>query len=173
MSSIVSHITSITIKALRHWPLWGDILRWPVNSPHKGPVTRKMFPFDDIIMHPIHRLGYELLCVSQYPRTIPIWQSIANHCHILTCVYNSYVITYSIWYFHLKAGGRLEMSFDEITWCHSVQLKNYAHSFQFDVLLYWLILSIFIRVTSQARGNHAIAPLPVMQAFRIWINTAV
>ena len=23
---------------------------WPVNSPHKGPVTRKMFPFDDVIM---------------------------------------------------------------------------------------------------------------------------
>ena len=22
-----------------------------VNSPHKGPVTRKMFPFDDVIMH--------------------------------------------------------------------------------------------------------------------------
>ena len=27
----------------------------PVNSPHKGPVTRKMFPFDDVIMI-IHRL---------------------------------------------------------------------------------------------------------------------
>ena len=26
------------------------IQRWPVNSPHKGPVTRKMFPFDDAIM---------------------------------------------------------------------------------------------------------------------------
>ena len=26
------------------------IHRWPVNSPHKWPVTRKMFPFDDIIM---------------------------------------------------------------------------------------------------------------------------
>ena len=24
--------------------------RWPVNSPHKGPVTRKMFPFDDVIV---------------------------------------------------------------------------------------------------------------------------
>ena len=23
---------------------------WPVNSPHKGPVMRKMFPFDDIIL---------------------------------------------------------------------------------------------------------------------------
>ena len=26
------------------------IHRWPVNSRHKGPVTRKIFPFDDIIM---------------------------------------------------------------------------------------------------------------------------
>ena len=26
------------------------IHRWPVNSPHKWPVTGKMFPFDDVIM---------------------------------------------------------------------------------------------------------------------------
>ena len=26
------------------------IHRWPVNSPHKGPVTRKTFPFDEGIM---------------------------------------------------------------------------------------------------------------------------
>ena len=26
------------------------IRRWPANSPHKGPVTRKMFSFDDVIM---------------------------------------------------------------------------------------------------------------------------
>ena len=26
------------------------IHRWPVNSPHKGPETRQMFPFDDVIM---------------------------------------------------------------------------------------------------------------------------
>ena len=26
------------------------IHRWPVNSPHKGPVTQKMSPFDDVIM---------------------------------------------------------------------------------------------------------------------------
>ena len=29
--------------------VWG-IHRWPVNSPHKWPVTRKTFPFDDVIM---------------------------------------------------------------------------------------------------------------------------
>ena len=28
------------------------IHRWPVNSARKGPVTRKMFPFDDVIMSP-------------------------------------------------------------------------------------------------------------------------
>ena len=27
------------------------INRWPLNSAHKGPVTRKMFPFDDVIMY--------------------------------------------------------------------------------------------------------------------------
>ena len=26
------------------------IHRWPLNFSHKGPVTRKMFPFDDVIM---------------------------------------------------------------------------------------------------------------------------
>ena len=26
----------------------------PVNSPHKGPATRKMLPFDDVIMIPNH-----------------------------------------------------------------------------------------------------------------------
>ena len=26
------------------------IHRWPVNSLHKGPVTQKMFPFDDDVI---------------------------------------------------------------------------------------------------------------------------
>ena len=39
-SYIQAHINE-NIKAPRHWPLWEEILRWPVNCPHKGPVTRK------------------------------------------------------------------------------------------------------------------------------------
>ena len=37
-------------NAPRHWPLWGESTgdRW--NPPHKRPITRKMFPFDDVIM---------------------------------------------------------------------------------------------------------------------------
>ena len=34
------------------WPLWVEFTgdRW-FNCPHKRPVTRKMFPFDDVIMN--------------------------------------------------------------------------------------------------------------------------
>ena len=37
---------------------------WPVNSPHKGPVTRKIFPFDDVIIV----MKWSLVCfqVNQY-----------------------------------------------------------------------------------------------------------
>ena len=37
------HKSSVSLAFVR------GIHRWPVNSPHKGPVTRKIFPFDDII----------------------------------------------------------------------------------------------------------------------------
>ena len=29
----------------------GGVHRWPAYSPHKWPVTRKIFPFDDVIMY--------------------------------------------------------------------------------------------------------------------------
>ena len=65
MDAIASLITSLTIvystvysdaDQRKHQSsaslafVWG-IHRRPVNSPHKWPVTRKMVPFDDVIMH--------------------------------------------------------------------------------------------------------------------------
>ena len=64
MSMMASQITSLTIV---HSSIYTDadqrkhqssvslafvrgIHRWPVNSPHKGQVTWKMFPFKDVIM---------------------------------------------------------------------------------------------------------------------------
>ena len=38
------HQTSASLAFVR------EINRGPVNSPHKWPVTRKIFPFDDVIM---------------------------------------------------------------------------------------------------------------------------
>ena len=64
MSMMASQITSLTVVYLTVYtsadqrkhqssaPLafMRGIRRGPVNSPHKGPATRKMFPFDDVIM---------------------------------------------------------------------------------------------------------------------------
>ena len=64
MSALASQITGVLIVCLnvcsvadqrKHQSsMWlafvRGIHRWQVNSPHKGPVTRKMFPFDDVIM---------------------------------------------------------------------------------------------------------------------------
>ena len=41
------------------------IHRWPVNSPHKGPVTWKMFPFDEVIM------SYCRLTITQLENPVP------------------------------------------------------------------------------------------------------
>ena len=65
MGAMASHITSLTIvfttgysgadqkktSKLRVIGICVGIHRWPVNSPHKWPVTRKMLPFDDVIMN--------------------------------------------------------------------------------------------------------------------------
>ena len=37
----------------------------PVNSPHKGPVTRKLFPLDDVVIHLMASSWIEL--ISWYP----------------------------------------------------------------------------------------------------------
>ena len=70
MGAIASQITSLTIV---YSTVYSDadqrqhqssaslafvrvIHRGPVNSPHKWPVTRKMFPFDDVIMYyPVYK----------------------------------------------------------------------------------------------------------------------
>ena len=75
MSAMASQITSLIIvysifyssTAQRKYQssaslaFMRGIHRWPVVSPHKWPVTRKMFPFDDVIMlqrkdHQVDRL---------------------------------------------------------------------------------------------------------------------
>ena len=69
MSTIASQITSLTFvystvysgadhrkhQSSASLAFVRGIHRGPVNSPHKWPVTRKMFPFDDVIMNTIHK----------------------------------------------------------------------------------------------------------------------
>ena len=63
MDAMASQITSLTVvystvysgadkknQSSASLAFVRGIHRWPVNSAHKGTVTRKMFPFDDVIM---------------------------------------------------------------------------------------------------------------------------
>ena len=70
MGAIASQITSLTIvystvysdadqrkhQSSASLAFVRGFHRGPVHSPHKGPVTRKMFPFDDVIMISVHWL---------------------------------------------------------------------------------------------------------------------
>ena len=65
MSTMASQITSLTIvysavysdadqrkqQSSASLAFVRGIYRWPVNTQHKGPVMRKMFPFADVIMY--------------------------------------------------------------------------------------------------------------------------
>ena len=54
----------------------------PVNSPHKGSVTRKMFPFDDVIM------GY----VIELDDYVSIWFLSRIHPQMYILWYNSFIV---------------------------------------------------------------------------------
>ena len=72
MSAMASQITSVTIvystvcsdadqtthQSSASLAFVREIHRWPVNSPPKGPVTRKMFSFDGVIMSS-HGIGQD------------------------------------------------------------------------------------------------------------------
>ena len=97
MTAMASQITSLTVvystvysdaDQRKHQSsaslafVWG-IHRWPVNSPHKWPVSRKMFPFDDVIMGSLSgyrghfhwlqsRHEYVILWTLKYGMKLPI-----------------------------------------------------------------------------------------------------
>ena len=56
--------------------VWG-IHRWPVNSPHKRPVTRKMLPVLDSQYHPCWCSGdFRSLCISKMLLTPKVYKEI-------------------------------------------------------------------------------------------------
>ena len=76
MSTMASQITSLTIvfpkvcsgadqrkhQSSASLAFVRGIHRWPVNSPHKGPVMQKMFPFDDVIMSLLAKVLMLFMC---------------------------------------------------------------------------------------------------------------
>ena len=83
------------------------IHRGPVNSPHKRPVPRKMFPFDDVTMIPIQSRSKRkktIRCCTMDgwklgERELLIWVKMVKEKHIESLIWNWWewiVITVSI-----------------------------------------------------------------------------
>ena len=91
MSMIASQITSLTIvystvysdadqrkhQSSASLAFVRGIHRGPVNSPHKWPVTRKMFPFHDVIMELVLSFIHILISVKPYWKGQDIVQSVS------------------------------------------------------------------------------------------------
>ena len=77
------------------------IHRSPVNSPHKWPVTRKMFPFDDVIctLKQPSQAGDDH--IARYRRlTSPVDTVILmyHNGRMIICILNLYLVSITCWY---------------------------------------------------------------------------
>ena len=74
------HQNSILLAFVRgiHW--------WPVNSPHKWPVTWKIFPFDDVIM--TWAKVDQVLWSHIGLLTVVLWHLLASHNLVIICSVN-------------------------------------------------------------------------------------
>ena len=114
MRTTASQITSLTIV---YWTVYSGadqrkhqssaslafrgIHRGPVNSPHKGSVTRKMFSFDDVIMN------NQLPVVLQYFRNNTIMLNVGVLWQIYEIIY--------YWYVKISRCGYMEHGWKCIT----------------------------------------------------------
>ena len=84
------------------------IHRRPVNSPHKWPITRKMFPFDDVIMNNSSTVCIRLHSVRYDWWTYFLWHRL--RCFTNTPVYRiaKYALIYIFdWVINIKAQHKL------------------------------------------------------------------
>ena len=140
------------------------IHRGPVNSPHKWPVTRKMFPFDDVIML------FIIIIAHPTPSNwnLTLMQHAFEHVgHIWPCLIysiNSPNMCDSIWKRYFGS---------------TVYPKKYAHGFCFAVLCCGYTLTDFpisIRLTSLALWQSNDCPsaskatLMNMDKYYMWIH---
>ena len=93
MTTLASQITSLTVvdsdayqrkhQSSASLAFVRGINRGPVNSPHKWPVTRKMFPFDDVIMY-----VQSIMAILRNILPCMDWQhgSFQDICSVLKCI---------------------------------------------------------------------------------------
>ena len=107
------------------------IHRWPVNSPHKGPVTRKMFPFYDVIMGSLKSYLH----------------STFYHCHAL-CSIAIYIYIYTM----LWRGSTAYRHYIQMVILHTLIFRNHLLKrklkHHFSILCSWCLFIMLMVILS-------------------------
>ena len=135
-SVLASQITSLIIV---HSTVYSDADQWkhqcsaslafvqgihrgPVNSPHKWPVTRKMFPFDDVIM-------YAMYFSSHIPHAWTVSKNFNRYVIIITDIpYAIYIYMVRSWHgnaFYITGPIRWKSTSDRRP-CRKSVLRTYG-----------------------------------------------
>ena len=77
-STVYSHVDQRKHQSSALLAFGRGIHRWPVNSQHKGPVTRKMFSFDDVIMVAAFYVKKLVWCLCTTCLKLQVWVSCAR-----------------------------------------------------------------------------------------------
>ena len=150
MGAITSQITSITIvlstvyldtdqrkhQSSASLAFVRGIHRGPVNSPHKWPVTRKMFPVDDVIMYA------KLLPLYSSPHCVD-WYIL--YCALLWFIFKHSILTVFFAYAHMRQWGwvtktssdNLAVSEFFIYQMYLLNPINHVHNCQVSAQLSW------------------------------------
>ena len=211
MSVMASQITSLTIvyssiysgadqrkhQSSASLAFVRGIHRWPVNSPHKGPVTRKMFPFDDVILsyifiaYQLHRKGVHCQGKTTLMLDITRWWSpqpllkmaMFGTFFILKNIEISITGTHSCrrcchadsssW--ASQWGSRLYIWYPRKLPLFTIsRLWRYCcpSNYRFDILLYWYAPWVFFRSSMCFRVPHLCPKIPIYTIDRwIVVNT--
>ena len=98
MTMLASQITSLTVvysivysgvnqrihQSSASLAIVREIHRGPVNFPHKWPVTRKMFPFDDVIMPRVNVLQWYIITSPMVLALNACWHTVTECCQFDT-----------------------------------------------------------------------------------------
>ena len=94
------------------------IHRWPVNSPHKRPVTREMFPFDDVIM----------TRMSAKRDISTLWTNPSGHTSKSWCEFG-----FEYWHPNSRPCRRVPIQWNDVTWVtYPSQIAMTAQSLGID-----------------------------------------
>ena len=109
---------SKTASKLRVTGLCVGIHRGPINSPHKWPVTRKMFPFHDVIMYNTKKSKLKMEATSTerligYVETCLIllnhcWQPKSRHYSVCFLYWKSHLVWTSPQYIYISINSEVE-----------------------------------------------------------------